>query len=452
MLSAIFRGHELFIALAVILSLAAGAGTYAAVRGKRERPFIWGLWGACAAATLALTMWSTGDGGGSAICTVNRDIFEPFRHTQGQWNFCLLVPFGLLGVVATRRPGLVAGFSLLLPAAIETIQALAPIGRACDTSDFVANGAGGLAGTALGALVIVFLRGTPLPRGTARKGLIATGIATALMGAVLYASADLVVMNHTVAPPATSAQKAAIDQRLREAFGGAYRVTGYSVTTTGFEDAATVTAYFGNGMAELSWPDQWDFTVQVMSATDEPSGAFSVPGAAAGTAAAKRPVGDKEAVLIARAYADRFAPWGTRNAKVEVARPDDGGPPGWVVSWRRYEGEVVLPHRFDVRIDEEGRVSELTERKVADPQLPPVRVTEGEAWKTFAKSFPERADAIEEKPDPTLSAQFRDGEWRVDWLLVATTSTGSLEAAVDATDGSIHDPAEIPLARYSEVP
>lgn len=243
---------------------------------------------------------------------MNRGIFEPFRHTQGQWNFCLLVPFGLLGVLATRRPGLVAGFSLLLPATIETTQALAPIGRACDTSDFVANGAGGLAGTVLGALVIVVLRGSPLPRGAARKGLIATGIATALMGAVLYASAGLVVMNHTVAPPATSAQKAAIDQRLRDALGGAYWASDYSVTTTGFEDAATVTAYFGNGMAELSWPNQWDFTVQIMSSTDEPSGAFSVPGAAAGAAAAKRPVGDKDAVLIARAYADRFAPWGTR--------------------------------------------------------------------------------------------------------------------------------------------
>ncbi|MFZ4266442.1 VanZ family protein [Streptomyces arboris] len=454
MLSAIFRGHELFIALAVILSLAAGAGTYAAARGKRELPFIWGLWGACTAATLALTMWSTGDGGGSAICTVNRDILEPFRHTQGQWNFCLLVPFGLLGVVATRRPGLVAGLSLLLPAAIETTQALAPIGRACDTSDFVANGAGGLAGTALGALVVVFRRGTPLSRAAARKGLIATGIAMALMGAALYAFADLFVMNHTVAPPATPEQKAAIEQRLRDAFGGAYRATDYSVTTTGSEDAATVTAYFGNGVAELSWPDQWDFTVHVMWATDEPSGAFTVPGAAAGAAAAKRPVGDKEAVLIARAYADRFAPWGTRNAKVQVARPDDDGDgrSEWLVSWRRYEGEVVLPHRFDVRIDEEGRVSELTERQVADPQLPPVRVTEAEAWKTFAKSFPDSADAIEEKPAPTLSAQFRDGEWRVDWLLVATTSKGSLEAAVDATDGSIHDPAEIPLARNSEVP
>ncbi|MFJ9305758.1 hypothetical protein [Streptomyces cyaneofuscatus] len=40
----------------------------------------------------------------------------------------------------------------------------------------------------------------------------------------------------------------------------------------------------------------------------------------------------------------------------------------------------------------------------------------------------------------------------MDWLLVATTSTGSLEAAVDATDGSIHDPVEIPLARNSKVP
>ncbi|MEV4877223.1 VanZ family protein [Streptomyces cyaneofuscatus] len=449
MLSAIFRGHELFIALAVILSLAAGAGTYAVVRGKRELPLVWGLWGACTAATLALTMWSTGDGGGSAICTVNRDILEPFRHTQGQWNFCLLVPFGLLGVVATRRPGLVAGLSLLLPAAIETTQALAPIGRACDTSDFVANGAGGLAGTALGALVIVFRRGTPLSRETARKGLIATGIAMALMGAALYAFADLFVMNHTVAPPATPEQKAAIEQRLRDAFGGAYRATDYSVTTTGSEDAATVTAYFGNGMAELSWPDQWDFTVQVMSATDEPSGAFSVPGAAAGAAAAKRPVGDKDAVLIARAYADQFAPWGTRNAKVQVARTDDGLP-GWLVSWRRYEGDVVLPHRFDVRIDEEGRVSELTERKVADPELPPVRVTEAEAWKTFEKSFHDRTDSIKEKPKPTLSAQFRDGEWRVDWLLVATTATGSLEAAVDATDGSIHDIVETSVTEHAD--
>nr|WP_272921130.1 VanZ family protein [Streptomyces sp. SID2119] len=299
-----------------------------------------------------------------------------------------MVPFGLLGVLATRRPGLVAGFSLLLPATIETTQALAPIGRACDTSDFVANGAGGLAGTVLGALVIVVLRGSPLPRGAARKGLIATGIATALMGAVLYASAGLVVMNHTVAPPATSAQKAAIDQRLRDALGGAYWASDYSVTTTGFEDAATVTAYFGNGMAELSWPDQWDFTVQIMSSTDEPSGVFSVPGAAAGTAAAKRPVGDKEAALIARAYADRFAPWGTRNAKVEVARPDDGGPPGWVVSWRRYEGEVVLPPRFDVRIDEEGRVSELTERKVADPQLPPRARDGGRGVEDLREEFP----------------------------------------------------------------
>ncbi|MGW1201678.1 hypothetical protein [Streptomyces cyaneofuscatus] len=70
-------------------------------------------------------------------------------------------------------------------------------------------------------------------------------------------------------------------------------------------------------------------------------------------------------------------------------------------------------------------------------------------WKTFAKSFPDRTDAIEEKPEPTLSAQFRDGEWRVDWLLVATTSTGSLEAAVDATDGSIHDAVETSVTEHA---
>lgn len=445
MLSAIFRGHELFIALAVILSFAAGAGTYAVVRGERERPFIWGLWGACTAATLALTMWSTGDGSGSAICTVNRDVAEPFRHTQGQWNLCLLVPFGLLGVLATRRPGLVAGLSLLLPAAIETTQALAPIGRACDTSDLVANGVGGLAGTALGALVIVFRRGTPLSRAAARRGLLATGIVAALMGAVLFAFADLVVMNHTVAPPATSAQKAAIDQRLRDAFGGAYRATGYSVTTTGFEDAATVTAYFGNGTAELSWPDQGDFTVSIMSANAGPTKAFAVPGAK------RRPANDRDATLIAEAYVDRFARWGTKNSKAHVSRIDDSEKPGRLVYWRRYDGDVLLPMRLDVRMDGEGRISDLIERKVDDPHLPAVRFTESEAWAIFEQRFDGKAGALEERAEPTLLAQYRAGQWRVDWLLSAKTSHASLEAVVDATDGSFHDPVEIPLARYSEV-
>lgn len=60
MLTAVFRGHEQFVALAVVLSCVAGAVTFAAARRRQGRPVAWGLWGACTTATLALTLWSTG--------------------------------------------------------------------------------------------------------------------------------------------------------------------------------------------------------------------------------------------------------------------------------------------------------------------------------------------------------------------------------------------------------
>ncbi|MER6771009.1 VanZ family protein [Streptomyces bacillaris] len=377
---------------------------------------------------------------------MNRDLFEPFRHVQGQLNFGMLVPFGLLGVLATRRLGLMACFSLLLPAAIETTQALAPIGRACDTSDFVANGLGSLLGVVIGAASIKLRPGTPLASRAVRKVYIAAGATALSMAALFYALVDLTVMDHTEMTAATSAQKAAIDKRLHDAFGGEYRAGSYSVTTTGEDGVATVTAHFGVGMAELSWPDQKDFTASIMPVDGESGNAFAVPGVRT------RPVDDQEAKSIAEAYAKEFAPWGAEKAKVYVSRIDDNEDLGWLVYWRRYRGAVLLPARLDVRIDAEGRISDLIERKVTDPELPTVRLTEDEAWEIFQERFRGKSAELGEKPEPTLLAQYRDGEWRVDWLLSTKTSDYALEAAVDATDGSLHDPVEIPLARYSEKP
>lgn len=316
MLTAVFRGHEQFVALAVVLSCAAGVVTFAAARRRQGRPLAWGLWGACTTATLALTLWSTSDGGEAASCTVNLDVFEPFRQTQGLLNFGMLMPFGLLGVLATGRPVLTAGLGLLLPAAIETVQALAPIGRACDTSDLVSNG--------LGAL-----------------------LASRTVNTV----------------PATAEQQAAIDGRLRDAFGGAYRADDHSVTL-GEDGTGTVTAPFGVGSAELSWPDQAEFTASMPPADVAPGAAFAVPGTT------RRPATGPDAVRIAEAYAGRYAPGWLKNAKVQVARSGPEGGLGWRVRWRRWEGEGLLPGGLDVLVDSAGRISELTERTAVDAARP----------------------------------------------------------------------------------
>ncbi|WP_030022767.1 VanZ family protein [Streptomyces monomycini] len=361
MLTAVFGGHGQFVALAVVLSCAVGAVTCAVARRKRARPLAWGLWGACTTATLALTLWSTGDGGEAASCTVNLDVFEPFRQTQGLLNFGMLVPFGLLGVLATGRPVLVAALGLLLPAAIETAQALAPIGRACDTSDLVANGLGALLGTAAGTVLAQFGRGTPLSPGVTRRAFLGGGVAAAVMGALLFSFTEFSVVSRTVnTVAATAEQKAAIDGRLRAAFGGAYRATDHSVTL-GEDGTGTVTAFFGAGAAELSWPDQSEFTASMPPADVEPGQAFAVPGTQ------PRPATGPDAVRIAEAYAGRYAPGWLKNAKIHVSRDDGPAGRGWHVYWRRREGKVLLPPGLDLRMDGEGRISDLTERRTNDP-------------------------------------------------------------------------------------
>lgn len=415
-----------------------------AARTRCDRPLTWALWAACVTATIALTMWTTTPGDGSASCTVNRDIFEPFRHTQGKLNFAMLVPFGFLGTLATRRPGLMVGLSFIFPAVIETTQALAPISRACDTSDLVANGLGALLGTAIGAVLARLRGGTPLARSTARNAFVGAGVLACAMGAAMYTFADLSFVDRTESnSPVTAEQKSAIDARLKNAFGGAYRANNYSLTS-GESDNGTITAIFENGMAELSWPDRKEFTVSMPPADIETGKAFAVPGSHV------QPSGEKEALLIAEAYASRFAPWGLKNSKVNISRVDEDVNLGWLVYWRRWDGEVLLPMRLDLRIDSAGRVSDLIERNITDPKIPSVRVAKEDAWEIFDKNFNDELDKKSERGEPILLAQYRNGQWHVDWLLSARTSSYALEAAIDATDGSFNDPVQVPLRRSGD--
>ena len=74
-------------------------------------------------------------------------------------NVLLFVPLVLLLAVATGRPVRMALAGSALSVGIELLQAVAtPLGRSCDTSDWIANSAGSVIGAALAAVGLGFDR------------------------------------------------------------------------------------------------------------------------------------------------------------------------------------------------------------------------------------------------------------------------------------------------------
>ncbi|PJE94757.1 VanZ family protein [Streptomyces carminius] len=448
MIEAVFQDHLGFLALAIAATLAAGALGYAvaARRTGRVQAVFYGLWASSTVGPVLLTGWS--GGGTEALtrrCTVNPAVTDVFTGPQGQLNVLLFVPFGLFAVLATRRPlpGIAAG--LLFIATVETAQATVPfVSRLCDTDDMVTNAVGVLAGAAVGALVLRrFSYGTPLARTVVRRAA-ATGAALSLLVAVTWAvvidpvRAVLPTLEH----PASGRQVRALDTALGEAFGDAYPV-GEAELHDNVDGPDTVTATLpGGGLAELTWPDREKLTVRLPSTVEgEEPRAHRVPGA-------DRPVGTaREARQVATRFARDYAPWALRDSEVTV-RPvgavgaDDPGL-GWEVEWRRWKDGVLMPMRLDVRIEPSGRLTGLTARHVADPELPPATVGADAAWRELeAHHGLEPGQGTRE--EPVLLAERWGEEWRVHWRVAVRDGEVLRSATVDATTGELRDAAESP--------
>ncbi|WP_190123214.1 VanZ family protein [Streptomyces inusitatus] len=358
MLTAVFRDHGEFVALALVLTLLAGALAHRAARARGDRPVVTALWVACTTAVLSLTLWTTG-GATDLRCVIDRDVLEPFRHLEGRLNAAMFVPFGFLGVLATRRVALMACLALVLPVSIETVQVLtSPLTGGCDPSDLVANTFGAICGVGLGVVVNRMRRRPCAP--TPRYALAACGVAFVLLGASWAAWVNVTVWDRTMTlASASPAQKAAVGEALRRSFGDRYPITGVDFTN-GEAGTGTVTAHFAAGSAELSWPDLEHFTVNLIPRRVEEGHAFPVPGASG-------PVRThKEAERVALAYAERFAPWGLRRSVMDVERLGEESSPGWLVSWRHRDGDLPTPTRLDVLVDSEGHISDLITRRAGE--------------------------------------------------------------------------------------
>jgi hypothetical protein len=81
-------------------------------------------------------------------------------------NFVMLMPLGFFGVLATRRPLLVALACVSVSAGIEIAQAVFELG-VCDGQDFLNNSVGAAVATAVGWLLLLAFGGRPASSGPA---------------------------------------------------------------------------------------------------------------------------------------------------------------------------------------------------------------------------------------------------------------------------------------------
>ncbi|MFE6820330.1 VanZ family protein [Streptomyces sp. NPDC057677] len=444
MIQAVFQYHLVFLAIAIVATLAAGASTYAvaARRVDRLRAVFYGLWASSTVGPVILTTW-----GGSGIvaqrCTINPAIIEAFTTTQGQLNVALFAPFGLFAALATRRLLLSAGVGVLFTAIVETGQATVPfISRLCDTDDLVTNTVGVVAGAAIGSVICRRAHfGMPLSTTVVRNVAIA-GTATSLVIAATWVIAiePVRAVPPTASPTASPEQAQALKAELKKAFGDTYAIDTVSFLNN-VDGPSTVNAPLPGGFAEMTWPDREKLTVHFTpTSLGEGTYAYLIPGASRQVEKAE------QAQRVATHFAQRYAPWALRDSKVRVWPVDANVQNlGWVVEWRRWQGKVLMPMRLDILIEPSGRMTDLIARNVDDPKVPPVAVDEDIAWKKF-ESQHKIKPGQGKREEPVLLAERQGGEWRVHWRLGANHAGTLLSAIVDANTGVVINSTAAPAS------
>jgi glycopeptide antibiotics resistance protein len=428
MLEAVFHGHITFIVVASLMLAVACITTYFRARQKSDRPILIALWSGSVLAAVILTMWSNGASHVAPNCLYNRDIMEPFGELQGQLNVAMFVPSGFFGALVTRRwwPGLAVG--TCLSAAIETTQGALPvIGRACDSSDWVANSAGAVIGAVIGFAVVKAYRSGLQPWNVSlrRSGLAALVLVCVI--AVLFTQWITIRSANEASANITDSQKQieAANDAVRQAFGDYYAIRNIQFTGSPQGQNGTVFIALSSGYLQVSWPDTSQITASIENSNAGPETGYPV-------ANLSRPVHTaKAAQAVATSYAAQHYPWGVEGSSVQV---QSVGTFGWMVSFRRRQAGVLMPMRLDIEVDPAGRISQFAARQVADPtSLPIVTVTRAQAQSVAEAAAPqcEKAQAGE------LLAVQSGNSWRPAWRVLVSCPSTTDVVNVDAANAAV---------------
>lgn len=434
MLSGITSGLYGSVTTAVVSALAVAAVCYAVARRAGVRPWSWAGLGASLGVEASVTLLNSGGGALTRRCVVNHDLMEPFHTDQGLLNLVLFIPVGLFAALAIRALAPVAALVVLLPVATELLQSLVPaIGRLCDTSDMEMNAFGGLAGAAVGNLLLhATRRPLPAPGAGARRTAHVALAAVVTLAAVWMSLITQIPVDATSLQLASAQEKAAAHKAFQEAFGDRYHIVNVQLQPATAGSSAQLLIAFKGGSATLSWPDRTQLLASLESSSTVTQSSFAIPGVTTGPSTADT------AAPIATRYAHEHFPWALNGSEVHSYPAGTDAEFGWIVSWRRRNAQgVLMPMRLDVEIDRGGRVSQLLVRHIADPTgLPPIKVSKATAQKT-ALAFAARSLADGTQPhanDSELLAVKREGTWHTQWLF--SLQSGPSPVYVDATDGT----------------
>ncbi|MFF8592827.1 VanZ family protein [Streptomyces sp. NPDC015220] len=464
MFTAIFQHHVGYLAACLLTALVLGGAAWALARRLGNPHSVWWA-GLVFTLTGVLGVTFMNAGPASSTCVLNHQLDEPFHTTQGLWNLAMMVPVGILALMAVRRPLPVLVGVVVLPLGIEFTQATVDgLGRVCDSSDAEMNILGGLAGLAAAATVLTVRRSLTWLAGL--KGTLITAATFLILGTgVASPMLDYTNVDGTGLSAADSDQKRAVGTAVKEAFGDRYTIgqfyeqpcVGAPCKNVIFNLHSREKGYsqeFGHG--SLSWPDKKHLNV-LLENRDRPTVmGYPVPGA-------KAPATAKEAYRVAESYARQQYPW-VKDADVrQTDAVSDEARLGWITKWRWTHDGVLMPRMLDVQVDKAGQVAQV------DVTLGPTRVNlpkgkldAKQAENAVGKALAARlrsngsADAAFQAKAFAVKAEDEDGTWTPNWLVNVSWDTegqgGESQDSppqetyrVDAISGQVYDIGGVPM-------
>ncbi|MEV8435658.1 VanZ family protein [Streptomyces chartreusis] len=441
MFTAIFQHEVGYLAACTLIALILGGGTWALAR-RLGRPH--GLWWAGFVFTITGVVGVTFMDGGraSGACVLNHQFAEPFYTTQGVWNLAMTVPVGLFALMAVRRPLPVLVGVVVLPLGIEFIQATVDgLGRVCDSSDAEMNIIGGLVGLTVAATVLTVRRSLDWRAGL--KGALIASVALVVLGAgVARPMIEFTNVDGTGLSDASSDQKRAVENAVKEAFGDRYEIGQlYEQPCVDLPCKNVIfnlhsrekghSEAFGNG--SLSWPDRKHLNV-LLEDSDRPTiMGYPVTGA-------KAPSTDQEANRVARLYAQQQYPW-AKDANVQQTFPmGEKAQLGWMTNWRWTHSGILMPRMLDVQVDRAGNVSQIdVTLGPTHVNLPKAKLNAKQAENAVVQAVATRlrangtTDATLQVKAFTVKAVDQDGTWAPHWLVNVTRDTKKQESETQAS-------------------
>lgn len=387
--------------------------TVLAAKALKKPPLLPAVLSVAVVGILAVTLLPSGAGIDTGQC----DAGTP-RHvltsSSALLNIALFIPASALAVVLSRRPVTTAAAFVILSGGIEFFQAVLPVGRSCSLTDMTANSIGTLVGV---GVATIWLKQNRRLLGRPFRDLL-WGAVIGILGVAALAgifhsqvkAVDVVSIDDQRRDYVDSVDGS--DQWIAEAAEGVFgKGTVVEQTSAELEGARSlITATTNRGTVSGWWPDRT--LKQAWSSDDKgDTGTFD----------------QAQAMRQGDAYAAKWFPGSLAGSKKKVRELGEGNDPTapYMVSYRRYVNDVMMPMRLDITVTKAGRIMGFTSSPEKDPDLPKVTLEEGAAKRIASQLSGKKATSA------LLLAQKVSGEWRPVWLI----GVNDADVFVDAVTG-----------------